>query len=186
MPGALWNRALLGETRWPLHRAVPDLVRIIVAIDPAATSGEDADETGIIVAGKDANGHGYVLADQSGHYTPIEWARLAIALYRQHKADRVVAEVNNGGEMVTIRTVDPNVAYTAVHASRGKIVRAEPIAALYEQRRVHHVGAFPYLEDQLCAFTPDLDRSLTRDQATGERRRRHESPDRADAGLGTN
>jgi phage terminase large subunit-like protein len=183
VPGALWNRALIEETRWPLHRAVPDMARIIVAIDPAATSGEDADETGIVVAGKDTNGHGYVLSDQSGHYTPIEWARMAVALYRQHSADRIVAEINNGGEMVeaTIRIVDANIPFTAVHASRGKIVRAEPVAALYEQRRVHHIGAFPALEDQLCAFTPDLDRSLTRDQATGERRRRHDSPDRADS-----
>jgi phage terminase large subunit-like protein len=81
---------------------VPDLVRIVVAIDPATTSGEDADETGIIVAGKDGGGRGYVLADRSGHYTPTEWAQLAIALYRQHKADRIVAEVNNGGAHMTL------------------------------------------------------------------------------------
>ena len=128
-------------------KSVPDLVRIVVAIDPAATSGEDADETGIIVAGKDGGGRGYVLADRSGHYTPTEWAQLAIALYRQHKADRIVAEVNNGGDMVeaTLRMIDPNVPYTAVHASRGKVVRAEPVAALYEQQpgRVFHVGTFP-------------------------------------------
>src|SRR6202008_433253 len=120
VPGALWDRALIEETRWPPHKAVPDLIRIAVAIDPAATSGEDADETGIIVAGKDADGHGYVLADQSRRYAPAEWARAAIALCRQHKADRIVAEVNNGGDMVeaTIRMVDPNVSYNKVHASR--------------------------------------------------------------------
>jgi phage terminase large subunit-like protein len=86
---------------------------IAVAIDPAASSGEEADETGLIVAGKDADGHGYVLADQSGRYAPTEWARTAIALYRQYKADRIVAEVNNGGDMVeaTVRMVDPNVSY---------------------------------------------------------------------------
>jgi phage terminase large subunit-like protein len=125
------------------------------------STGEDADETGIIVAGKDANGHGYVLADHSARYAPTEWARTAIALYRQHKADRVVAEVNNGGDMVesTIRMIDPNVSYSAVRASRGKVVRAEPVAALYEQRRIHHVGAFPTLEDQMCAFAPDFDRT---------------------------
>src|SRR5277367_3853755 len=100
VPGALWSRALIEETRWPVHRNIPDLVRIVVAIDPAASTGEDADETGIIVAGKDADGHGYVLADQSARYAPTEWARTAIALYRQHKADRIVAEVNNGGDMV--------------------------------------------------------------------------------------
>jgi phage terminase large subunit-like protein len=101
-----------------------------------------------------------VLADRSGHYTPTEWAQAAIALYRQHKADRIVAEVNNGGDMVeaTLRMVDPNVAYTGVHATRGKVVRAEPVAALYEQGRIHHIGAFPTLEDQMCGFTPDLDR----------------------------
>src|SRR5207253_8168035 len=152
VPGALWSRALIEETRWPAHKNVPDLIRIVVAIDPAVSTGEDADETGIIVAGKDANGHGYVLADQSARYAPTEWARAAIALYRQHKADRIVAEVNNGGDMVesTIRMIDPNVSYSAVHASRGKVIRAEPVAALYEQRRVHHAGAFPTLEDQIA------------------------------------
>jgi phage terminase large subunit-like protein len=124
------------------------------------STGEDADETGIIVAGKDADGHGYVLADASGRYAPTEWARTAIALYRQHKADRIVAEVNNGGDMVeaTIRMLDPNVSYVKVHATRGKVIRAEPVAALYEQKRIHHVGAFPTLEDQMCAFAPDYDR----------------------------
>ena len=99
---------------------------------------------------------GYVLADLSGRYTPIEWARTAVAAYRAHGADRVVAEVNNGGEMVeaTLRVVDDNIAYTAVHASRGKVVRAEPVAALYEQGRIRHMGAFTQLEDQMCEFTP--------------------------------
>jgi phage terminase large subunit-like protein len=172
VPGALWSRARIEETRWPVHRNLPDLMRIVVAIDPAVSTGEDADETGIVVAGKDANGHGYVLADQSGRYPPTEWARTAIALYRQHKADRIVAEVNNGGDMVeaTIRMVDPNVSYNKVHASRGKVIRAEPVAALYEQGRIHHVGAFPTLEDQQCAFTTDFDR-----KAAGF------SPDRVDA-----
>lgn len=174
VPGALWNRTRLEELRWPLSKSVPDLVRIVVAIDPATTSGEDADETGIIVAGKDGGGRGYVLADRSGHYTPTEWAQLAIALYRQHKADRIVAEVNNGGDMVeaTLRMIDPNVPYTAVHASRGKVVRAEPVAALYEQQpgRVFHVGTFPTMEDQMCAFTTDFDRKTA-----------GFSPDRVDA-----
>ena len=109
VPGALWSRALIEAARPPMGFVMPDLVRVVVAIDPAASSGEDADETGIIVAGKDANGHGYVLADQSARYAPTEWARTAIALYRQHKADRIVAEVNNGGDMVesTIRMIDP-------------------------------------------------------------------------------
>ena len=97
------------------------------------------------MAGKNKNGHGYVLADISGRYPPTEWARLAITAYRTHQADRIVAEVNNGGDMVgaTLRMVDPNVAFTAVRASRGKVVRAEPVAALYQQGRAHHIGTFP-------------------------------------------
>jgi phage terminase large subunit-like protein len=108
------------------------MTRVVVAIDPAVTSGEEADEIGIVVAGKDKNGHGYVLADISGRYPPTEWARLAIAAYRTHRADRIVAEVNNGGDMVgaTLRMVDRSVAFTAVRASRGKMVRVEPVAAL--------------------------------------------------------
>ena len=126
VPGALWNRALLEAARPPIGFVLPDLVRVVVAIDPAASSGEDSDETGIIVAGKDKQSRGYVLADLSGRYTPIEWARIAVAAYKAHGADRIVAEVNNGGEMVeaTLRVVDDNVAYTAVHATRGKVVRA--------------------------------------------------------------
>jgi phage terminase large subunit-like protein len=166
--GALWTREQLEQCR--RERATAELVRVVVAIDPAATSGEDADETGIIVAGKDAAGHGYVLADRSGRYAPPEWARIAVAAYREHHADRIVAEVNNGGEMVeaTLRVVDPNVAYSAVHASRGKVTRAEPVAALYEQGRIHHIGVFPQLEDQLCSFAPG---------STG-------SPDRLDGWFG--
>src|SRR5262249_39598954 len=134
--------------------------RVVVAIDPAATSGEDADETGIVVVGKDNQGHGYVLADASGKYQPIEWAKIAIAAYRATHADRIVAEQNNGGEMVaaTLRMVDNSVAVSTVWASRGKIARAEPVSALYEQGRVHHIGAFPVLEDQMCSFTSDFDR----------------------------
>ena len=141
-PGALWSHGSIEASRL---RLAPDMTRVVVAIDPAVTSGDEADETGIIVAGKDDNGHGYVLADLSGRYPPIEWARLAITAYRTHRADRIVAEVNNGGDMVgaTLRMVDPNVAFTAVRASRGKVVRAEPVAALYQQGRVHHIGTFP-------------------------------------------
>ncbi len=187
VPGALWNRALIEAARPPMGFVLPDLIRVVVAIDPAASSGEDADETGIIVAGKDRLGRGYVLADLSGRYTPIEWARIAVAAYKSHGADRIVAEVNNGGEMVeaTLRVVDNNVAYTAVHATRGKVVRAEPVSALYEQGRIRHMRAFTVLEDQMCEFTPDLDRSKPKRDPTdpsslgmgGAR----SSPDRADA-----
>jgi phage terminase large subunit-like protein len=168
-PGALWQRGLIEAAR---TSATPALVRVVVAIDPAAASTEQADETGIVVAGRDSGGHGYVLADASGRYTPVEWARTAIAAYRAHGADRIVAEINNGGEMVeaTLRMIDPNVPFGAVRASRGKVARAEPVAALYEQGRVHHIGALPQLEDQMCAFASGFDR-----HAAGY------SPDRVDA-----
>jgi phage terminase large subunit-like protein len=168
-PGALWSHGIIDAAR---QAAAPSLARIVVAIDPATTSGEDADETGIVVVGKDNQGHGYVLADASGKYQPIEWAKIAIAAYRAHRADRIVAEINNGGDMVaaTLRMVDPNVPFTAVHASRGKVTRAEPVSALYEQGRMHHVGTFPQLEDQMTNFTADFDR-----RAAGY------SPDRVDS-----
>jgi len=145
-PGALWSHGVIDAAR---QAAAPNLARIVVAIDPATSSGEDADETGIVVVGRDHQGHGYVLADASGKYQPIEWAKIAIDAYRTHHADRIVAERNNGGDMVeaTIRTVDPNVPVTTVWASRGKVTRAEPVSALYEQGRMHHVGLFPQLED---------------------------------------
>jgi phage terminase large subunit-like protein len=170
VPGALWTRDNI-ETHRITPAKMPALVRIVVAIDPAVTSGEDADETGIIAVGLGTDQRGYVLEDGSGQYAPNAWAKEAIKIYWLKKADRVVAEVNNGGDMVesTLRMVDPNVAYKAVHASRGKVIRAEPVSALYEQGRVSHVGAFPELEDQLCAFTSDYDRAKSG------------SPDRLDA-----
>ena len=154
------------------------MTRIVVALDPAVSSGEDSDETGIVVCGKAPSGDGFVLDDQSGRYEPNAWAQKALELYRQWRADRIVAEVNNGGDLVenTIRMFDQNVAFSAVHATRGKARRAEPVAALYEARpgyplgRVFHVGAFPQLEDQLCEMTIDFD-----ERAAGY------SPDRVDA-----
>ncbi|MFI4949143.1 MAG: DNA-packaging protein [Alphaproteobacteria bacterium] len=169
MPGALWQRGVIEATRTSV---LPELVRVVVAIDPAVSASEDSDETGIIAAGRDANGRGYVLADASGRYAPSEWAHAAIAAYGAHQADRIVAEINNGGDMVeaTLRVIDPNVPFSAVRAARGKVARAEPVAALYEQGRIHHIGAFPQLEDQMCSFTADFDRA-----AAGY------SPDRVDA-----
>ena len=154
VPGALWTRAELDAHR---VRTAPELRRIVVAIDPAVSSAPDADETGLVAVGVGSDGHGYVLADMSGRLSPDAWARRAIATYRTWAADRIVAEVNQGGELVeaTLRTVDPMVPYRAVRASRGRRTRAEPVAALYEQGRVHHVGWFPELEDQLCAALPD-------------------------------
>lgn len=164
-PGALWKRDSIDARR--VQRA-PELRRVVVAIDPAVTSGQGSDETGIVVAGLGVDGHGYVLADLSQKASPDAWARAACKAYADHDADRIVAEVNNGGDLVetVLRTVDPRAAYRAVHASRGKQTRAEPIAALYEQGRVHHVGSLPYLEDQLCTWDPSAD---------------SKSPDRLDA-----
>lgn len=161
-PGALWTRAMF-EPR----RAAPDLARVVVAIDPAMTSGEESDETGIVVAGVGTDNRGYVLADRSCRDTPDGWARRAILAYHDYGADRIVAEVNNGGDMVehTLRTIERRISYKRVTASRGKRTRAEPVAALYEQGKVSHVQAFEALEDQLVSWTPD----------SGE------SPDRLDA-----
>lgn len=151
--GALWSYGQIDALRIGKDD-VPDLHRVVVAIDPAVSAGEDSDETGLVVAGIDEAGEGYVLEDLSGQYTPDGWAKRAVEAYRKFQADRIIAEVNNGGEMVehTIRTVDPNVAYSAMHASRGKRIRAEPVAALYEQGRVHHVGSLGELEKQMCEW----------------------------------
>ena len=149
--GALWNIAQLDELR--RHKA-PDMKRIVVAVDPAVSIGEDSDETGIIVAGLGVDDHGYVLEDASGKYSPAEWARRVVALYQKYHADRVIAEINMSGLLVeqTLRAVSSNVSYRGVHAKRGKMIRAEPVAALYEQSKVHHVGIFEKLEDQLCTY----------------------------------
>ena len=152
--GALWQRSMIDELR---VKSAPEMQRVVVAIDPAVTSGEDSDETGIVVAGKGVDGHGYVLADRTCRLSPDGWVRRAVIAYDQFEADKLIGEVNNGGDLVerVIRTVGRNYPYKAVRASRGKMVRADPISALYEQGRVHHVGSFPELEDQMCQFTPD-------------------------------
>jgi phage terminase large subunit-like protein len=154
--GALWQRDWIERSRLTPDK-VPPLYRIVVAIDPAVTSGEDSDETGIITAGVSSDGRFFVLADDTLRATPNEWGKAAVEAFRKHKADRIVAETNNGGDMVimVLQQVDRNVPVTKVHATRGKRVRAEPISALYEQFRVHHVGAFPQLEDQMVMWTPD-------------------------------
>lgn len=173
IPNALWQRSKIDELRIGRDK-LPQQMRIVIAIDPAAKSEEGSDETGIIVAGLGRDGHGYVLDDLSGQYQPLAWARIAIGAYHRYRADRILAEINNGGEMVeaTLRSVDKTVSYKAVHATRGKVIRAEPIAALYEQGKVHHVGSFAKLEDQLCEMTLDFDRT-----AAGY------SPDRLDAAV---
>ncbi len=157
--GALWRSEMLERAR--VARA-PEMDRIVVAVDPAVTSGGGADACGIVVAGVVSQGppqdwRAYVLADCTVEgLSPAGWARAAIAAMEQFGADRLVAEVNQGGQLVeeVIRQVDPMVAFRGVHASRGKVARAEPVAALYEQGRVRHVGAMGDLEDQMCLMTP--------------------------------
>ena len=152
-PGALWTRRNLDEWR---RSEYPEMKRIIVAVDPAVTATEDSDEHGIIAAGQGVDGRGYILEDASLKGSPDQWARRAVAVYNAWDADCIVAEVNQGGDMVahTLKTVSPNVNIRMVRASRGKHIRAAPVAALYEQGRVSHVGGFPELEDQMALMTP--------------------------------
>jgi Uncharacterized conserved protein len=151
MPGALWSMSSLDAHRL---REAPDCGRVVVSVDPAATNNPDSDEHGIIVAGLDGQ-RGVMIEDASLKGTPAEWARRAVSLYRSYGADGIVVEVNQGGDMVShvLRSVDPNVNIIEVRASRGKHVRAEPIAALYEQGRIVHAGAFPDLETQMTQMT---------------------------------
>jgi phage terminase large subunit-like protein len=160
VPGALWN-----YDSFQRRRRSDEYTRVVVAVDPAASATEDSDETGIIVAGKRMDGSYDVLADRSCVASPDGWARRAIAAFDEFKADRIVAEVNNGGDMVedTLRTRRKNIPYTKLHASRGKLIRAEPIAALYEQKTVWHVderddihaNQFDLLEEQQTTWTPE-------------------------------
>lgn len=153
VPGALWQRSEIDAHRVTTH---PQLTRIVVGVDPSVTSGDDSAECGIVVAGLGDDGHAYVLADSSRRDTPHGWGTAAVTAYNAHMADRIVAEVNNGGDLVeyVIHTIERDVSYKAVHAQRGKVARAEPISALYEQGRVHHAGVFDDLEDQMCSYVP--------------------------------
>jgi phage terminase large subunit-like protein len=174
IPGALWSRENIDLTR--VKVAPEDLERVFVAVDPATSSNEGSDEHGIVVVGlaRDEDGYarGYVLEDASLKGTPEDWAKVAVKMYRKWSADKIIAEKNQGGEMVSsvIKAQDRTVPVKLVHASRGKVVRAEPISTLYEQGRVHHVGRFDKLEDQMCEFSIDN----VRNSSTG-------SPDRVDA-----
>ena len=174
LPGALWSRDMLESARCS---AAPAMRRIVVAVDPSGTRGgngseERGDDVDIVVAGLGVDGRGYVLADETCNLSPAGWGRRAVDAYRDWKADRIIAERNFGGAMVehVIRTVDKTVSYREVTASRGKFARAEPVAALYEQGRVSHVGMFAALEDQMCMIAPD--------GYVGDG-----SPDRADAAV---
>ncbi len=154
LEGALWHRSRLDELRVIKHI---ELKRIVVAVDPAISNRAESAETGIIVAGIGIDNQAYVLDDLSMRGSPGEWAQAVVSAYHKYKADRIVLEANQGGDMVrhTIATVERNAPIKLVHASRGKRTRAEPVAALYEQGRVHHVGFYPQLEDQLCGWVPD-------------------------------
>jgi phage terminase large subunit-like protein len=163
-PDALWKRETIERAR---VRSLPQLSRIVVAVDPPASAGEKANACGIVCAGLGEDGRAYVLDDAScRRLRPLQWARRVVELYHARDADRVVVEVNQGGDMVrdVLAQVDAEVPLKTVHASRSKRARAEPVAALYEQGRVSHVGAFSALEDEMCS-------------AIGE----GESPDRMDA-----
>jgi phage terminase large subunit-like protein len=168
VPGALWTRKLIDAGR--VHHTEVDkrpdvIIRIVVAVDPAVTSGEESDETGIIAAALTRSLHVLVLDDASCKETPLGWAKAATGLLGARRGDRIVGEVNNGGDLVeaNLRAVDANVPYRKVWASRGKAVRAEPVAALYEQGRVHHVMRdgthgtdFDKLEDEMCSYVPGV------------------------------
>jgi predicted phage terminase large subunit-like protein len=156
LEGALWNRALIDECRIKRGDQPERLQRVVVAVDPPGGSSKANAECGIIVAALGMDKHGYVLADLSGRLSPEQWARRVVEAYHGYKADKIVAEQNFGGAMVesTIRSIDSHVPIKMVVASRGKQIRAEPVVSWYEQHRVHHVGEFPALEDQMTGWDP--------------------------------
>jgi predicted phage terminase large subunit-like protein len=161
---ALWTRSILDVSRIKPEDA-PPYYRVVVAIDPAVSSTNNSDETGIVVAGATPDGHYYIIEDASMRGTPEAWARKAVEMYKKHKCDRIIGEANNGGDMIEslLRQVDNSVSYRKVHASRGKQVRAEPVSALSEQGRLHMVGSdFAELEDQLVTWEPISDKSPDR------------------------
>ena len=171
--GALFQRSIIDANRRTLQE-IPCLVRIVVAIDPSISSKEESDECGIVAVGLGSDGHGYLLDDVSGVMSPDAWAAKAVSLYHTRRADRIIAEANQGGDMceAMIRQKDKNVSFGKVHASRGKYIRAEPISALYERGMIYHVGIFEKLETQMACFTADFDRA-----------RSGYSPDRLDAAV---
>jgi hypothetical protein len=173
--GALWTEDVLATNRILDGSRLPDMQRIVIAIDPSGCEGEEderSDEVGIVVAGLGTDGHGYLMEDLSGRFDPATWADIANTAFDRHQADMIVGERNFGGAMVehTIRTANPDLPYDSVTASRGKVVRAEPISALYNQGKIHHMGYFPEIEDQFCGMTTSGYMGLR-------------SPDRADAAV---
>lgn len=163
--GALWKRSMIDPYR---TINLPELQRIVIGVDPAVSSNDESDHTGIVAAAAGCDGNYYVLADRSCRGTPLEWAKQVINLYHELQADRVAGEVNNGGDLIEalLRKLDPDISFRPVRASRGKLVRAEPVAALYEKGKVHHAGNFPLLEEEMLSYSPANSRN---------------SPDRMDA-----
>ena len=159
--GLLWSKPLIDKIK---IASKPNLERIVIAIDPAASANLDSDETGIIVLGKDMHGKGYVLEDLSGKYSPNEWAKIASQAFKNWDADCIVAEKNQGGDMVesVLRSQNTTARIKLVTATKGKYVRAEPIYSLYEQNKIYHVGSFPILEKQMVTFDPDKGKSPDR------------------------
>lgn len=151
--GALFNRTNIENNR---VIEIPKLVRIVIGVDPAVSTNKESDETGIIIGGLGIDSHGYVLDDCTIKGSPSEWANNVVEAFYKWEADKIIAENNNGGDMVkfTIETVNKNVPIKLIHASRGKQTRAEPISALYEQNMIHHVGVLGKLEDQICNWLP--------------------------------
>tara|TARA_R110000824_G_scaffold257379_2_gene446334 strand:- start:4976 stop:6160 length:1185 start_codon:yes stop_codon:yes gene_type:complete len=152
VPGALWTRDIIDNNR---VQKVPDLARIVIAVDPAMSANKNSDETGIVVVGLGEDGDFYVLEDLSARLSVDAWARVVVDAYHRLGADRVVAEVNQGGDLVekVIRQVDSGISYRPIRASKGKFARAEPVSARYEQGRVKHTKVFSLLEDQLCTYS---------------------------------
>jgi PBSX family phage terminase large subunit len=159
--GALWQQTLIDKYR---VMQLPELKKIYIGVDPATTSNKDSDETGIIIGGIGHDGHGYIYKDITGTYTPDQWAKRILTTYYKEQADKVIAETNQGGEMVEtiLRQYDSNVSYKGVHATRGKVIRAEPILSLYEQGKIHHVGSLPELENEMTTWVPGESKSPNR------------------------
>jgi phage terminase large subunit-like protein len=159
--GMLWNRQIIERLRMATP---PQLERIVVSVDPAASANLDSDETGIIVCAKDSIGNGYVLEDLSGKYSPSQWASVAVKAFERWNADCIVAEKNMGGDMVesVLRSQNTTARIKLVNATKGKYVRAEPIYSLYEQNKIYHIGQFPILENQMITFDPDKGKSPDR------------------------
>ena len=154
--GALWNRNMIHKALIRNTDTIPNYSRTVVAIDPAVTHNKTSNETGIVICARGSDDKFYILDDVSGKYSPDAWAKIAVENYYKYEADKIIAEVNNGGDLVekVIRTIDRNISYGSVRATKGKYLRAEPISALYEQNRVKHLKPFQFLEDQMANYNP--------------------------------